>query len=64
MLRMLQERCIRPVGGRQDISLNVRALAATNRTLKDEVAAGTFREDLFFRLNVVEIPVPCFACST
>jgi two-component system response regulator PilR (NtrC family) len=58
MLRMLQERCIRPVGGRQDINLNVRVLAATNRNLKDEVASGSFREDLFFRLNVVEIPVP------
>ena len=58
MLRMLQERRIRPVGGRQDVNLNVRALAATNRNLREEVAAGTFREDLFFRLNVVEIPVP------
>ncbi len=58
MLRMLQERCIRRVGGRNDIALNVRVLAATNRNLKEEVATGTFREDLFFRLNVVEIPVP------
>jgi len=58
MLRMLQERCIRPVGGRKDVPLNVRVLAATNRSLKEEVANGTFREDLFFRLNVVEIPVP------
>ena len=58
MLRMLQERRIRPVGGRQDVNLNVRVLAATNRNLREEVAAGTFREDLFFRLNVVEIPVP------
>jgi two-component system response regulator PilR (NtrC family) len=58
MLRMLQERCIRRVGGRKDISLNVRVLAATNRNLKEEVAKGSFREDLFFRLNVVEIPVP------
>jgi two-component system response regulator PilR (NtrC family) len=58
MLRMLQERSIRPVGGRKDVALDVRVLAATNRSLKEEVANGTFREDLFFRLNVVEIPVP------
>jgi two-component system response regulator PilR (NtrC family) len=58
MLRVLQERCIRPVGGRKDVMLNLRVLAATNRNLKEEVAAGSFREDLFFRLNVVEIPVP------
>ncbi len=58
ILRFLQEREIERVGGRKVIPLDVRILAATNRDLKDEVAAGRFREDLFFRLSVVNIQLP------
>ena len=55
LLRALEERCVRPVGGRQEIPVDVRIVAATNRSLSDEVAAGRFRQDLYFRLQVVEI---------
>lgn len=52
LLRVLQEREVERIGGRKVISLNVRVIATTNRTLRDEVANGRFREDLFYRLNV------------
>ncbi|KGM08200.1 Flagellar regulatory protein FleQ [Methylophaga thiooxydans] len=52
LLRVLQEREVERIGGRKVISLDVRVLATTNRTLRDEVKAGRFREDLFYRLNV------------
>ena len=52
LLRVLQEREVERIGGRKVLSLDVRVLATTNRTLRDEVAAGRFREDLFYRLNV------------
>lgn len=58
LLRTLQERVIRRVGGNEPIPVNVRIIAATNRDLKKRVEEGTFREDLFFRLNVVTITVP------
>ncbi|MEM7707837.1 MAG: sigma-54 dependent transcriptional regulator [Pseudomonadota bacterium] len=58
LLRTLQERCIERVGGREEIALNVRVVAATHCNLLDAVAAGTFREDLFYRLNVVPLRVP------
>jgi two-component system response regulator FlrC len=52
LLRVLQEREVERLGGRKVIPLNVRILATTNRNLREEVAAGRFREDLFYRLNV------------
>ena len=58
LLRVLQEREIQRVGGSQPIRVNVRILAATNRDLQKAIAAGTFREDLFYRLNVFPIHVP------
>ncbi|HBU49266.1 MAG: sigma-54 dependent transcriptional regulator [Myxococcota bacterium] len=57
-LRLLQERRIRRVGDRKDREIDVRIIAATNRNLKEQVREGHFRDDLFFRLNVVEINVP------
>jgi formate hydrogenlyase transcriptional activator len=58
LLRVLQEGEIERVGGSQSISVNVRVLAATNRDLKAAMAAGAFRQDLFYRLNVFPIQVP------
>jgi two-component system, NtrC family, response regulator AtoC len=58
LLRTLQERKISRVGSEKDIDVDVRVLAATNRNLKEMVAYGSFREDLFFRLNVLELTVP------
>ncbi len=55
LLRALEERRIRPIGRRQEIPVDVRIVAATNRPLAEEVAAGRFRADLFYRLQVVEI---------
>lgn len=58
LLRVLQEREFERVGGTKAIKVNVRVIAATNRSLEDEVKNGKFRSDLFFRLNVVQIKVP------
>jgi two-component system NtrC family response regulator len=58
LLRVLQEHEIQRVGGNENIKVDVRVIAATNRDLREEVEAGRFREDLYFRLNVVNIRVP------
>lgn len=58
LLRALQSGRIRRVGGDQEIAIDVRIIAATNRDLEPMIAAGTFREDLFYRLNVVPIQLP------
>jgi two-component system response regulator PilR (NtrC family) len=58
LLRVLEEKTILPVGSTTPLKVNVRILAATNRDLKDEVEAGRFRDDLFYRLNVFEINIP------
>ena len=58
LLRVLQEREVTPIGGTQPIPINIRLIAATNRQLRELVAAGTFREDLYFRLNIIPIDLP------
>ena len=58
LLRVLQDREIRPVGGNQSIKVDVRLIAATNSNLRSEIEKGNFREDLFYRLNVIPIHIP------
>jgi two-component system response regulator HydG len=58
ILRVLQERSFEAVGGSETIQVDTRVIAATNRNLEDEIRVGRFREDLFYRLNVVQIEVP------
>jgi len=58
LLRVLEEKTFKRVGGSGDIHVDVRVVAATNKTLQDEVRAGKFREDLFYRLNVLPIHLP------
>ena len=58
LLRVLQDRCFERVGGIESITVDVRIIAATNRPLKDLVQAGQFREDLYYRLNVIKIDLP------
>jgi two-component system, NtrC family, response regulator PilR len=58
LLRVLQERSIRPVGGTQEAAIDVRVIAATNKDLNEMVRASTFREDLYYRVSVIPIQVP------
>jgi two-component system nitrogen regulation response regulator NtrX len=58
VLRVLQEQRIEPVGGTSSITVDVRVIAATNKRLEEEIRQGTFREDLYFRLNVIPFEVP------
>jgi len=58
LLRVIQERAIRPVGQTTEVPVDVRILSATHKNLADQVAEGNFREDLYYRINVIELHVP------
>lgn len=58
LLRGIQEKAVRPIGGQQEISVDVRILSATHKDLAKEVELGNFRQDLFYRINVIELSVP------
>ena len=58
LLRAVQERVFKPVGSNEDVSVDIRIISATNKKLEEEVIVGNFREDLFYRLNVIEIKMP------
>src|SRR3990167_2583113 len=58
LLRAIQERCVRPVGSSQEEAVDVRIISATHKDLPTEVLAGKFRQDLFYRINVIDIVIP------
>jgi two-component system response regulator GlrR len=61
LLRALEEKVVRPVGTSETIEINVRVISATHRRLEERIAAGEFREDLYYRLNVVKLVLPALA---
>jgi len=61
LLRALEERAVRPVGANESIDVDVRIISATHHKLKERIAVGAFREDLYYRLNVVSLPLPALA---
>jgi transcriptional regulator with PAS, ATPase and Fis domain len=58
LLRVIQEKEVKPVGGERTIKVDVRIIAATNQDIKQAIAKKTFRDDLYYRLNVVPIHIP------
>lgn len=58
LLRVIQEKTVRPIGGREEIKIDVRVLSATHKPLKPLVESGEFRNDLYYRLNVIDLPMP------
>ena len=58
LLRVIQERTVRPIGANDEVPVDIRILSATHKNLEQEVAEGRFREDLYYRINVIELPVP------
>jgi two-component system, NtrC family, response regulator GlrR len=61
LLRALEDRVVRPVGSNETVAIDVRIVSATHRRLEERIAAGEFREDLYYRLNVVKLTVPALA---
>lgn len=61
LLRVIQEKTVRPIGGRQELKIDVRILSASHKPLKPLVEDGSFRNDLYYRLNVIELHMPCLA---
>ena len=61
LLRALEEKVVRPVGSNESVDINVRVISATHRRLEERIAAGEFREDLYYRLNVVKLVLPALA---